>query len=60
MNIACRLAVLGLCLFSFFVHAADAPIRVRFDESVRKEPYTGRVYLFTSANGVAVTVLPAR
>lgn len=28
--------------------AADFPIRIRFDASVRKEPFSGRVYLFTS------------
>ncbi len=29
--------------------AAERTIRVRFDASVRKEPFTGRVYLFTSS-----------
>lgn len=51
MTVACRLAFLGLWLTGVSLPAADNSIPVRFDESVRKEPFTGRVYLFTSANG---------
>ncbi len=42
--------VLGLiCLQAALVNAADVAIRVQFDEKVHKAPFTGRVYLFTSA-----------
>ncbi len=32
------------------VDAADFPIRIRFSEAIRKEPFTGRVYLCTRSD----------
>jgi len=51
MNFACRFAVAGLCLGAFSIQAADFAIRVRYDAAVHKEPFTGRVFLFTSREG---------
>ena len=45
-----RLFLLAIsCLASLPLHAADLSIRVRFAPAIHKEPFTGRVYLFTSS-----------
>jgi hypothetical protein len=49
VSIGRRLAVfVAIVLFSEIAAAADLRLVVRFDAAVHNEPFTGRVYLFTS------------